>query len=556
MLRTSHTVKRSVARLAGAWVGASLLSGGAAFAQDSLDERRQRGMRLAAEGRCELALADLDAARESHAADVALALRTGECRLRLQRYAEAVLDLERADTLSPGTSEISLSLAKARFHSGDLAGAQSALDAVPALEGDAEAQLYHGLLALDRSETDAGIAHLERAIALDAGRVDPVASFHLGRALALRDDDERATSTLGRVADGFHGTEWATQAAREMKRIASGEPRQVWLSLTAGFEHDSNVILRGRGLTLPGNISDEEDQRGVWGASLGAELVKTPKLTAGVMASYHGTTHVDLEDFNSQFPSLSVWAESPISEGWLARARYDFGYAWFDGDPFVASNSWQISVFRDGALGGTEIFGRANVDEYFFESGDVTDDGTPCLANELCGPPGLDESDLRDRDGWGASGGVSHTLPLPTRALPVDEAALVGGYRYAHFDADGRDYTYDSHKASLALTAALPYQVALDAGGSFDYKPYRNASSFPDPAAASASAPGAPYVLSTRSRRDRIWEANARVARPVTDAVSVAARWRYTDHDSNTDVFDFDRHVLGVYVTVGLGREL
>jgi tetratricopeptide (TPR) repeat protein len=529
---------------------AAAAAGDAPAVEASVSERRSLGLRLASEGRCTSALPELEAARTALPNDAVLALRAGECRLRLRDYQAAVVDLEAAHAVAPGTPEIVLALAKAHYHAGDEAAAQSMLASARTLEGDAEGRLYLGLLALGRGEAEAAVEHLERALALDAKRVEPVASFQLGKALARLQRTDSARTAFQRVNDRFDGTDWSVEATRELDRLVRSGKRQAWLSLSAGIEHDSNVVLRGSGVQLPTDISDEDDRRAVWAANLGAELWKTEAVTAGVMGSYRGTTHFDLEDFDAHFPSLTLWLEAPVVERVRARVRYDFGYAWYDTDPYVSTNSWQLSFERDGGFGATEVYGGAHVDEYFFESDDVQ--GPPCANPGLCGPAFLDESRERNRDGWGASAGVSHTLPIPTDATPFDAASLRGGYRYAHFDAEGSEYSHDTHEAQLGLAAELPLELGFDASGSFAYKPYRHASTFPDPDALTP----APYSLSGKRRRERVWQVATSVSRPIGELFVVAARWRYIDNDSNTDVFDYDQHVLGVYVTLGLGREL
>ena len=50
-------------------------------------------------------------------------------------------------------------------------------------------------------------------------------------------------------------------------------------------------------------------------------------------------------------------------------------------------------------------------------------------------------------------------------------------------------------------------------------------------------------------RRDRIWELEAELSYPLTEWMTVSARYQYTDNDSNTEVFDYDRHIVGGYLT-------
>src|SRR5262249_21130646 len=90
----------------------------------SLQLARERGMQLAREGRCDAALPDLATARAAAPDDVALLELSGLCELRLHRYTDAATTLESALRIAPDRADLSLALAMARFHAGDLDGAE------------------------------------------------------------------------------------------------------------------------------------------------------------------------------------------------------------------------------------------------------------------------------------------------------------------------------------------------------------------------------------------------------------------------------------------------
>lgn len=514
---------------------------------------RERGMRLAHEGRCEAALPELAAARAASPADADVAGLMGQCQLRLRRYADAIASFEAALAVAPQRADLQLALAKARFHHGDRDGAAQALERASALEGDAEYQLYLGMIRLQQGDHEAAVAALERARALDAERVDPVASYYLGLAQAERGDSAAANSELRRVADAWSGTDWSSEASRALDRLSRGGGRLVWGSVGAGFEYDSNVVLRGRGAPLPEDISDEDDVRGVWTGNLGAELWKTRSTTVGVMGSYRGTSHADLHDFDAQFPSATLWLDQALNETLRGRLRYDFGYAWLDADPFVYTNGGLLSLEQSWPreIGRSEVYGQVFVDEYLFHSDDVPE--IPNCPTVPCGPPGLDEEDARERDGWGGSGGLTHRVPLPTGSLPLSNAELRGGYRYTGFSAEGRDYDFDSHELHGGVGVVLPAAVALDVSGGYAWRPYRHASTYPNP---DDLVDGVQYTLSSHDRRERTARFEAGLARSFGDWVTLSAHYRFLDNHSNVDVFDYDQHVVGVSITLGLTEEL
>jgi len=84
----------------------------------------------------------------------------------------------------------------------------------------------------------------------------------------------------------------------------------------------------------------------------------------------------------------------------------------------------------------------------------------------------------------------------------------------------------------------LPLEVAWDSWTAFTYQPYERTSFY---ASNQASDP---------KHRDRIWEFGTELEKFVAENVSVLGRYRYTDSDSNTSVYDYSRHVVGAYVRV------
>jgi len=540
-------------------IGVLTLALCAAPALAHAEGERERGMRLAGEGRCEAALGDLASARASSPRDAGLAGLEGECLLRLRRYGDAVRALEAAVALDPARADLQLALARARFHHGDPSGAEQALAQASSLEDDAEYQLYLGMLALERGETAGAVQALERARSLDAARVEPVASYYLGLALAQSREPERAGIALRRVTDAWAGTDWSTEAARRLERLDAGPERVVWIAAGSGIEYDDNVVLRGRGAPLPSDISDEGDFRGVWTANTGVELWKNERTTLGLMGSYRGTTHVDLDEFDAHFPSATLWLDGAITESLSGRFRYDFGYAWLDSDPFVVTNGWLGSLEQSWKqYGRSEVFAQAFLDGYFFESDDVPDGvgapGSVCPdPTQPCGPPGLNEERERERDGFGVSGGLAHTLPLPTGSLPLRDASLSAGYRYTGFDAEGREYSFDSHELHGGVGVTLPARIDFDVVAGYAWRPYRNPTTFPDP---DDLVDGVQYGLRNTNRRDRTARVEVSLGRGFGEHVFVSSHWRYLDNQSTADVFDYDQHVVGVMITLGLSSKL
>jgi tetratricopeptide (TPR) repeat protein len=547
------------------------------------ERRPTRGERLALEGRCAAAMPELEQELRQVPAPESgrVSWRLGQCALRSGDYARAASALEQALQLDPSLTEVNLDLARARYHAGDVDGADAALRAGESLSGEALWQLYRGMVDLQRGDAQAAVVALQRAVDLNAEQfrtrsdpqaVEPVASYYLAIALRAAGKEDEANQRLREVADSWAGTDWASEANRALGRALG---RRAWLALSAGIEYDSNVLLAGRDTPLPQDISNQDGMRGVWLARGGADLGSWQQISANLVGSYRGRAHFDGDlstDFDSHFPTASLVFTRPLRADTHARLRYDFGYAWVDTDPFLVSNGGRLSLIHAwSARSTTELYGRAYVDDYLYSVED-TPDG-PGVAGGLCQPPalpapytfcgprGLNERSARDRDGYGGGVGLAHAMSVPLGLGVIPDPALRGDYSFTSFEGDGREYTHDAHRFSLGLGFALPWSLGLDVEGSYTHRDFRHASTFPDQddliAAADSNVELArQYFLSDSPRREDAFGADVRLSIPLLEPFSASITYSYRDNVSNSDLFDYDQHIVGLLLNATFARAL
>jgi hypothetical protein len=239
----------------------------------------------------------------------------------------------------------------------------------------------------------------------------------------------------------------------------------------------------------------------------------------------------------------------------VARFTYDAGYAWVDADPFAFTQELGSSIYHDfGEAGRTHLFANFFKNNYLFGRSDVQDGpgnvGDPCAdPTQLCGPAGLDEADARNRDGWGLAAGLEHTLPV--RSLRTD---FYGGASYLRYSARGKDYTFQGVGTWLGTETALPWDSFLRLQIGYAYLPYRHSSSFPAPGAPGQTVPTSQYPLRSIDRSDERWTYHVEIEKYLTPALSASARWSYVNQNSNVDVFEYNREIVGLYVTYRLAR--
>lgn len=497
----------------------------------SADEGAVRALRaraLARRGQCESAAQVL--ARRDTTVDARALFDLGRCRIGQQDFASAVDPLERALEMDPSLAEAQLYIGIARYHQRNLDEAEAALEAARAAGvEDAQLELYAGLLQLDRGDAPKAAATLERARRQDAGRVEPLASYYESLALVRGRQMGEARRALRRVAEGAPGSPWAHEAERALDRLGTVQPGRSWVVGTLGVEYDDNVMLRGSGVELPEAVAGQSDPRLVWAAEAGTVLVRAARWRGGVMGSYYGSEHDEQDDFNLQVPGLALWLDYDVSEASIVRLRYDFLYSWVGGDSFVSGNSLTTALHHDwGRAGRTRLYNRLYQTDYRY------------AVPQLPDVPGVNEKSDRNRDGNGLSLGLEHALPLG-----VADAELSGGYSFNRYYARGADYSYQAHEVWLGSEWRLPFATWLGLNASYTYQPYRNPSSYPDPGTLN---------LENAKRRDQVIRFEAVLERALNPLVTASARYSVVNNISNTDVFDYNQQIFGLYFTVRLER--
>jgi hypothetical protein len=165
--------------------------------------------------------------------------------------------------------------------------------------------------------------------------MEPLASYYEGLALANTDDTRGARAALRRARQIGADTEWGEEAQRRLDDLSPFRAGAWWAEATLGAEFDDNVVLRGDGVRLPSEISEEDDTRLAWRAKIGKELFRSENWSGGAMLSYSGSAHRDFSDFNVHFPIASIWVDRRMGESAVAHLQYDAGYAWVDTESFL-----------------------------------------------------------------------------------------------------------------------------------------------------------------------------------------------------------------------------
>ena len=518
---------QGLARIASAAALLTWVLASTANADDRATLIQVRAERLASAGQCSEVVELIGGAPEPARSTPELLRLEGNCQIELARYDEALATLEAAKAADPTLADLDLLIAIALYHLEDYDGSMAALEQARGnTDRLAELDLYTGLVLLHKRQHREAALALERARIADPDAVEPAASYYAALAWHAERERDRARSALARVKAVDSEGPWARQASQALGTETSLDP--YWATITVGLEYDSNVRLAPAGA-----FPDKDDGRAVWAVQGGARLFEQEDWSGGIVGAYSGSAHFDLNVFDTHYPVIGGWVDRRFGDDDLLRLRYDVGYAWVDYDPFLFSQytraSW-IHVWETAGL--TELFVAGEFNNYKFD-----------LIPQTNPPAGVMPSD-RDRDGNGVIAGIEHRIPLRGASSVVR-----GGYTFESYWSDGEEWDADAHSVYVGVSALLPWEILFDAEGGYTYAPHDHPTTFSEP---DFSPPPANPPRATDDRTDHIYTFEVSLEKGVTEHVSVSTEYLYLHSNSNAGFFDYDRHIIGAYVTVAL----
>lgn len=425
--------------------------------------------------------------------------------------------------------DLPVEMARLLFERGDYEGASAAADrALLVLPESAYAHFYRGLALRELGRRPE--AHRELA---EAARLEPALEPEtlLVRAVDLLDEgrEEDAEALLER-AIALDPSEETLRRIRLLlpRRDPLGQRRWWKLDAYAGAEWDSNVTLDSNSgsefLSLP---RDRDDWRGVWGGGLTLRPFQSGR--AGLLLGYRydQAQQDELDPYNyvvnSGFASASFRPHQRV----LLRLDGTAGDTRRDGDDYLLLGSLRPNLFFElgDSWGTTRLFGEVAWQEYHDQA--VL---TPLERDGLEWGVGLEHYlRLFGTQAWASLGARFERVETQARKSSIPGVLSFAG-----------DYDRDVWAGSARLHAPLPWQIDADATLEVAYEDY------PHDNLVAWVTDGAIH----RQRRDTYGELRIALGRPLAPLVKLEVAWTGVLRASNTDVFDYQRHIAGVYLRV------
>jgi hypothetical protein len=448
-------------------------------------------------------LADLDESEEAVAALDRLVARWPEhadAQLELAallvadgRHAEALAHLDRAVALSPRSGEAQLLRGMALDGVGRFPEALQALAMAAELEPalHSESLLLRGIALIEHGELEAGFRLLEEVIELDP---------------------------LGDVAD----------AARLLLATAPPKPRpRLRLQAYGGMDYDSNVTLDSG--STPGLSSDRDDGAGIFGAMVAADALAADDHTLTLGARYHERDYLDLHGFDER--TVLGFLQGQLRLHPRAALRFLSLGSWLmlDDESYLTQVKLQpdLLVQLGERAGVLQIAASVEGDWY---------DDDPLL-------PSL------ERDAIAFGGGLGHFFAI--RGLR--DARASWGFAYERVITDAKrdllgfegDYDRNVFTGHVQADLTLFWEISAQLSVGLTYERYDN-----DNLIDFLTQLDEDGTAKRRRRDDLLLETGLGLVRPLHEYVDLELRWRFQDRFSNTDVFQYERHVVGATVRV------
>jgi len=514
----THPIRwNAIAVLTGA---IAVLAAPAAWASVASELAFHRGVVAFGDERWDEAQAEFDTVVAEDPEDTAALQYLGLIAQEQGDYDRAVEFYDRALAIDPTDPDVKVDRASALLELGKPEEAKQSLDEVLAERpDDPRANLFAGIAEYRTGEYEAAIDRLDRAKKLDPS-LETHATYYAGLSAAFLGNFEAASGAFAAVEDQSPLSPLSTSARSLRKQMRPDDDiaDQPWqASISAGIEWDSNPTFAGKANPNrpPGgpNFGDQEDDyRGVFRLRGQYDVVDQDpyKLTAGYDGYLSKHAHADRVDLQTHAAWLSGTANfDPFRFG----LRYDYAFTFVDLDKKFRS----LNRITPSATYRQQDWGIAQV--YFQWQNEQFLQNVP---------------NIFDRDGNRYSVGFNQFFFVGD---PISYLRLgtVGEF----LRSDANDFSFNGFEVSGGYSILLPFEIEWTTLYRFLYRNYLSTNALP-----------ADFATGRMDERlDLIHKISLEFVRNITEHLEASVAGSLTWQNTNIDVYEHNRFVVGGYLT-------
>jgi hypothetical protein len=341
---------------------------------------------------------------------------------------------------------------------------------------------------------------------------NPMVLLYLGVAYMSLGRDKEAAKALRACIEMNPNPEVVAMARDYLGQISAREKPEKRLSLfaTLSFQYDDNVILKPEGLTTAELVADESDYRGVgflWGEY---RFLQGKPWLAGVRGSFYQSVHTSLHDYDLTDTSASLFGGyrgDVMGLPYKVEGDYEFEYTWLDNKSYLDRHSGIVNLdLSETSYLLTHVAYRGQKKDFHNQ-------------------PLLEPAD--DRDAFNHTAGFTQYLFFSEKTRHIH-----GGYFFDQDDAEGSNWDYTGHLVSAGFFTPLVYGVRFRLKSEYYWQNFDNT-----------------HTTFLTKRKDREWTQHVSLDRDFGKYLNLSAYYVYQNHDSNLDVFEYDRNIVFLSVT-------
>lgn len=351
---------------------------------------------------------------------------------------------------------------------------------------------------------------LERARKDDPS--NPMVLLYLGVAYMSLGRYKEAAKALRACIEMNPGPEVVAMARDYLGQIPVREKPEKRLSLSAtlSFQYDDNVILKPEGLTTAELVADESDYRGVgflWGEY---QFLQGKPWLGGLRYSLYQSIHTRLHDFdvtNNAAALYGGYRGNLMGFPYKLQGDYEYQHTLLDNARYLERHSGILNLdFTEAPSLLTQLTYRGQKKDFHNQ-------------------PFLEAAD--DRDAFNHRAGLTQYLFFSEKTRHIH-----GGYFFDQDDAEGNNWDYKGHLASAGFFTPLIYGVWLRLKSEYYWQNFDNT-----------------HTTFLTKRKDREWTQHVSLDRDFGKYLNLSAYYVHQNHDSNLDVFEYDRNIFFLSIT-------
>ena len=449
--------------------GVLMASVGSAWGSTASEMYRTKAISSLADGQLDVALQQLDQAVKADSGDNIAHYYRGIVLSRMERYPEAVPELEMAQSNGVGFKLIDFELGYAYYRNKQLPEAEAALTRAWRKDpAHAPTNYYLGMVHYQQQHYEACLEPLDTA-AINDKKFAASAAYMRGEALHQLKRDDEAVEVLDAAITAYPNSIYTEHSKRLLGQLQRNMAKKPWsLGITTGLSVDSNVGLIADDRILPPSIPQQSDGRFQVGVDAKYKLVERETGQFAIGYRFFNSFHETLSQYNLRNNSVSA-----DLSGITGTTRYGIGYQYMKSD--LDKQDYRVSNMLSPNVMFMHNEHRASLLTLMWRMDDYkqqVDNGRDGNAYEggyrhywLKGDKqytyvGLDllRTDADDKNysnnGYGANAGIE---------FPLDRLSIKLGLQYSKIDYydSVTDRNDDQWRAGLNLTMPMGRDVAL-----------------------------------------------------------------------------------------------